>query len=394
MELGSPLKPNLTGFNNISALFSLAPTDQYKMEHLGRSLPSSSPPTSALVAPYFVLYGSHDGDVQTGLVKGDREDPYSTSGTTPGPTVGGTGFALWDRASGEEKYMAFMKGASHNGFVTKNKIDYNAVYDSVAKVDKGHYYNPSTKAWRKGIMLAGKKAHPKDWVANESIQKTVLKGFSNAFFRCYLYQESFWKPLLGGELLHPAMTAKKATISFQYKNKPSEVQQITHQVSSAEADFSDGKAQAILKTTTNSAAPSGLSSGSSIEFHTMKKFKEPLDFFSPHGVSSLLFDLRKINVVTIYNAPQPPLSAGSLSHLSFRIAKVFNYSVDLSTDPPKEMPLKIASLNKMKIIFNNNNTLSSSINKTIPDPIRRYDRSGYIPMFAIDLIRSGIYTSA
>lgn len=85
--------------NNIEAIMSLAPTDQYDVEELTQGI------------PYHVLFGSMDGDT-TGLV-GDL------TGTVPNNRTGG--FSLYDRAINiTEKSMTFVQGATHNGFITNN----------------------------------------------------------------------------------------------------------------------------------------------------------------------------------------------------------------------------------------------------------------------------------
>jgi hypothetical protein len=54
---------NLSGIDQIKAIFSLAPTDQYALERLSG-------------VPYFLLYGSRDGDVSTAGAS-LRKDPYN-----------------------------------------------------------------------------------------------------------------------------------------------------------------------------------------------------------------------------------------------------------------------------------------------------------------------------
>jgi hypothetical protein len=83
--------------HNINAVIALAPTDQYGTEVLG----------GAWSKPFFVLYGSRDGDITGGI-------------WTSGYTVPQTGFAHYDRANGSKKSMCFVYRATHNGFITDN----------------------------------------------------------------------------------------------------------------------------------------------------------------------------------------------------------------------------------------------------------------------------------
>ena len=109
--------------HNINAVISLAPTDQNGSESV----------TSPWATPYFVLYGSRDGDV-SGFI------------STAGYTVVQTGFALYDRSTVPEKTMGFLYGATHNGFITSNADFSSGVIDP-------------------------------------AIQKAVSKAYMNAYFR-------------------------------------------------------------------------------------------------------------------------------------------------------------------------------------------------------------------
>jgi hypothetical protein len=391
---------NLTGFNNIEAIFSLGPTDQYEIERLGNQLPPprGTVPIADLTAPYFVLYGSHDGDLSSSSVRfvddtlGVRTDPYNIlmAGNT---VISGTGFSLWDRANNVEKYMAFMKGATHNGFVTKNKVDYNKIWDPMIEELVGSRYIPKTDKWREAIALRGKKTHPDDFVAKEKIQRNVLHGLTTAFFRCYLNQEDFWKPLLRGDILPDSMIDKDATISFQYQNIPGERQEITV-LGTPENVLTDGSATGVLKTTDSStySTPTTISLASNI-VNALTRLDGYLDYFSPQSLPAILLDLSITNTLIIHDTSSPSLDASNFTHLSFRIAKVFNYERD-PMNPTKEiMPLAIANLQHVTIQFNGNNSLSVPFSKTIQEPIRRYDRTkyprAYLPHFYYEMVING-----
>jgi hypothetical protein len=144
--------------HGIDCLISLAPTDQYGHEVLG----------APWATPYFVLYGSRDGDIDGGI-------------WTPGYTVPQTGFALYDRASGAPKHMVFVHRASHNGFITVNE------------------------------NITGEAS----FCTDPADQKKITLAYMNAFLRTYLLADSRWKGMFTGEWQPPSVAATGAKLSVQ-----------------------------------------------------------------------------------------------------------------------------------------------------------------------------------
>lgn len=142
----------------IDCLISLAPTDQYGHEVL-------APPWAT---PYFVLYGSRDGDINGGI-------------WTPGYTVPQTGFALYDRASGAPKHTVFVHRASHNGFITVNE---NFTGEAAFCID------------------------PAD-------QKKITLAYMNAFLRTHLLGDGRWAGMFSGEWQPPSVSATGAKLFVQ-----------------------------------------------------------------------------------------------------------------------------------------------------------------------------------
>jgi len=140
----------------LNALVSLAPTDQYGRETI----------TGAQAVPLFVLYGAKDGDVS-------GWPPYA------GYNVRQSGFSLYDRFDNQNKSMAFVYEATHNGFVTHNEI-------SVALTVPD--------------------------------QQKILLAYTNAFFRLHLKNEPQWEGLFTGEWRPPSVAATPAQIYFQYRD--------------------------------------------------------------------------------------------------------------------------------------------------------------------------------
>jgi Chlorophyllase enzyme len=149
---------------NFNAIMSLAPTDQYGSEVLA----------GAWTKPYFVLFGSRDGDISGAIY-------------TAGYTVPQTGFALWDRANGSEKTMAFVYLATHNGFVTDN---HDAPWDGEAIASM---LPPAT-------------------------QQAVTQAYMNAYFRMKLKNEPIWKGMFTGEWKPASVSSTAAQVFMQFQD--------------------------------------------------------------------------------------------------------------------------------------------------------------------------------
>ncbi len=367
----------LPALNNITALFSLAPTDQYEVESLAG-------------VPHFVLYGSHDADVATARIS-TRPLPASPGlpvvGTPTTSLVSSTGFSLWERTTGTKKYMAFVKGATHNGFATKNRGDYNRY---------GYFYNDKSETWREGEQYIGKKAHTDDFVASEAIQRKLLKGFTNAFFRCYQTSENFWEPLLRGDYLPKSMTRNKVPIGFQYKNTGG----TTIQNYSAPAlqnlnPVVPGGLISLAKRNEITPAIPPPPGGSAIAVpivipvilqQASHEIETIVDYFSPHDLHSRMVEYTAANrEIEVYNsAGGTGLNPGTFEYLSFRIALVFNYDLDYSVAPPVKTLGNIATIEAgdLEVELEGFDAISSTsnignyiYNEEIHGPHRRYDVS-------------------
>ncbi len=156
------LNQQLTLGNNINAVLSLAPTDQYGKEVFA----------GAFAKPYFVLYGSRDGDVAGW---------HPSLVSVPGFDWRMTGFSLYDRAADAPKSMAFVYRATHNGFITTNSDN------------------------------------PLDQPLPETAQQAITKAYTNAFFRRHLYNEPRWDGLFTGEWRPASVAGTGAEIYVQYR---------------------------------------------------------------------------------------------------------------------------------------------------------------------------------
>ena len=136
--------------HGINALIALGPTDQYGHEVLA----------APWATPFFVLYGSRDGDITGGI-------------WTPGYSVPQTGFALYDRADGANKHMVFVERASHNGFINFNENFSGEAASCVPPLD----------------------------------QQKVTLAYMNAFFRMLLRADTRWDGMFSGEWKPPSVAA-------------------------------------------------------------------------------------------------------------------------------------------------------------------------------------------
>jgi dienelactone hydrolase len=158
--IGTSTAPS--NLRKIKAIISLAPSDLWEEEKLIKNV------------PYFVLYGSRDGDI-SGARGPHRQDKPLT-----GPPTGSGAFSLYDRAKNlTVKSMSFVYCATHNGFITDNH-DYSA----------GGAIPPATQS------------------------RTAL-AYMNAFMRQHLLGEDVWKPYFTGEFI-PGSTGYN-DIFQQYK---------------------------------------------------------------------------------------------------------------------------------------------------------------------------------
>lgn len=144
--------------HNFSGVISLAPTDQYGHESL----------TGAWSKPYFMMYGSRDGDVSGAIY-------------VSGYTIPQTGLAIWDRSSSPEKTTQFVYKATHNGFINDNH-------------DSG---DPD--------------------VLDPTILKKVTQAYMNAYFRMKLKNEGAqWNGMFTGEWKPASVIATGIEFYMQY----------------------------------------------------------------------------------------------------------------------------------------------------------------------------------
>lgn len=166
------------GLNTLLAVTSLAPTDANvdAARPFGESI--------SINIPYFVLYGSLEGDVV------GNPNPYGPAASRRNRTCG---FSIYDRTSNStEKAMAFVYGATHNGFITTN-ADYLQSY---------------TLPHNSRLL-------------DVNNQRAITLAYMNAFMRLHIKGESQWRQLFHGTYIPPS--ANHTEIYTQFKDMESVV---------------------------------------------------------------------------------------------------------------------------------------------------------------------------
>ena len=238
----------------LSALLSLGPTDRYGRETI----------TGATARPLFVLYGAKDDDV---------------AGWPPssGYNVRQTGFSLYDRFDGQEKSMAFVYDATHNGFVTHNEA----------------FGTPPVP--------------PLMTVAD---QQKILLAYCNAFCRMHVLGESQWRGMFAGEWKPPAVAATGALMAFQFRSTARRTVD----------EFEGPHAPHDWQTSTigGAAMQTGLPA------NPVETQLFPQDNQSPHDTGGLRLAWDGIGDQLVFDVPAGQRDVTAFAHLQVRLGKVVN----------------------------------------------------------------------
>lgn len=246
--------------HNLNAIISLAPTDQYGSESLG----------GAWATPLFVLYGSRDGDINGGI-------------WTPGYTVPQTGFALYDRASGAVKSMAFVHRASHNGFITNNN---------------------DVASWSPADL---------PFVITPAVQQAISLAYMNAFFRWHLKGEAQqWEGMFTGEWKPGSVESTGAQLYLQYR-RPSQ-----RTVDDFEGGAPNWQASTIGGAVAHTGLPANPSEGK-LHHHTSAPGVDPK---SPHDSKGLRLQWNSSGDRLEFTIPAAQKNVSAYTAVSFRISQV------------------------------------------------------------------------
>lgn len=296
-----------SNLKSIKAIISLAPTDIWNIENLNQDI------------PYHVLYGSMDGDVA-----GYRKE------SAPNQT---SGFSLYDRANNKtNKSMAFVYGATHNGFITNNS-DYTNL----------NYFDFN-----------------KDLISVE-VQKKIINAYVNAFFRANLRNENTWGAIFEEGKIPLSISSKN--IFHQYKNMdPHNTDTIVDFQSGGNIGINSGQVS-LNNDVTN------LSEGNLIV----------LDKQTPHDTKGLLVKWKSNDFLTFHISTSGK-DISSFNYISFRIGIIAKVSPKTSWTETILAYDSSGNINKDSIPYNN------SVSKP-------YSSLKYMQIRLIDIIGNGNNTS-
>lgn len=297
--------------HQVKAVISLAPTDQ-----------SSTAESIDGNIPYFVLYGSLEGDVigePTGMV------PNRTSG-----------FSIYDRSNNDtEKSMAFVYGATHNGFITNN-ADYI-------------YYTT-----RNALVPVA--------TLDTSRQQNIAKGYMNAFLRIHLKNEALWKPIFYGE--HVPSSAQHNEIYLQYKDMDNPVP--------AAKWIVDSEGGGVPAATISTPPAAGIPPSTTVADEFVYAPLIMLSDHTPHDTIGLKVNWTTHKTLT-FNAGGRDVTA--YDYISFRIGHVYDSGGGYT------------ALDTLKIKLTDTGTgqFERELNRTIPNPHHRDDAISKSAMMTIRL---------
>lgn len=303
--------------NNINAVIALAPTDQYGTEILG----------GAWSKPFFVLYGSRDGDIDGGI-------------WTSGYTVPQTGFAHYDRANGSKKSMCFVYRATHNGFITSNyEADYGDIPDLLL---------PDT-------------------------QKAFTKAYMNAFYRWHLKNESQWEGMFAGEWTPGSVSATGAKSYIQYNDPTTKI-----------VDEFEGAINWQASTIGGTVDHNGTLPVDPSEGKMSAAVIAGLDPKSPHDTQGLKVKWNDTVDKLIFSIPPAHKNISGYSVLSFRVTQKIdsadnplnqsqNFRVALRDGSNNERAVRVSAFSEIPFPdYRSNHDLSKSAMNTVRIPLKSY----------------------
>lgn len=307
--------------HDINAVIALAPTDKYGAEVLG----------GAWAAPFFVLYGSRDGD-ETGAVE------------TANYTVPQTGFAHYDRANGAVKSMCFVYRATHNGFITSN-VDAPWDGDFIADMEP------------------------------VATQQAFTKAYMNAFYRWHLMNESQWTGMFAGEWTPGSVSSTGARFYMQYQDTTTEI-----------VDEFEGPVNWQASTIGGTVGHAGTLPVDPSEDKMSAAVITGLDAKSPHDTQGLKVEWNSAGDRLEFSIPTSHKDVSAFSVLSFRVTQKVdsalnpanqaqNFRVGLTDDstPPRERFIRVSPFYEIPFPDHRpNHSHTKSALTTVRIPLKSY----------------------
>lgn len=287
--------------NNINAIASLAPTDLWEQEDLTQDV------------PYYVLYGSRDGDVDGGT---SRRRYHLPRAGADDPTGSG-GFSLYDRAvNNTTKSMSFVYRANHNGFITSRSRD------------------------------------PVPGTISNTRQRAVVRAYMTGFMRQHLLSEDIWQPYFVGSFL--PMSVNFEQIYQQYHDmRPGNFHVVDN--------FQDNPHNWNVSSSGGAVTYSG-NAANLREGYLAPRNDPPhttIDVDSPHETYGLKISRWQPNETLRFEIRATGMDVTPWTHLSFRICQVARQ--------------KISSIDTMKIAIEDADNPAGRHQQPLPRKVPRPD---------------------
>jgi hypothetical protein len=255
--------------HNFQAVISLAPTNQYVNEHI----------VAPWATPYYVIYGSLDGDVD------------GTSGWNPTLNpLRNCGFALYDKAEGARKAMLFVYGATHDRFLAPpGSVDLDYGWLSVADQAKA---------------LSAPAHH------------AVALAYMTAYFRQQLLNDTQYVELFNGEWVPPSVATAdggKVKVFSQSRVAPAERRTVD--------DFEEAHTGTSWQASTigGSVTQSGLVANPTENFLYIAD-----NVHSPHEASGLVMRWDTSGDSVDFSIPAPKKDVSAFRAFSLRVTEKYD----------------------------------------------------------------------
>jgi hypothetical protein len=352
-------------FNNLNAVISLAPTDQYpevtwsqltigsKTFDYVSSINSRTKMNNNI--PFYVICGSRDYDIYQKYLSGAPLDivqypnlVYYDAQLNSIITFN-SGVSIYDRSVNGDKILSYVHGATHNGFISQSPANSKEI--NKYKTDRANEITPPVDFPDAHYSQTEIDDILKSKIKLEVEQQSFTRAFMNAFFRRYLFNELVWAPYFKENYIPASVGIKRIDLQYEPSNN---TKKVVMGVSNSNLAITN-----VVKVNGNLSSPQ-------IKLETLRNndgfihtelIKEAT---SGHDTSGVTFKWNSDDLLSIEVAPIDQ-DASSYTFLSFRIG-----NASISNDLLGLM---------LMIEDNNGNTFSKNLDIKIGDirsPLKFY----------------------